>query len=290
MPRKPYSRAVKPATSPQWHRRSKQRSPYPWKDGLPTGPFTREMAHTALREALKGNARLPSPGGSAVAHLVCYLNLLWWKVWGWTGPWLEEQGRHEMIAWAIQVLTEVLPLQRKDYIAATTPGEWKIKGAAGTAAKAREDLATFKALVAAARKARRRGLPLAFNMMLVMSKPIYRWQDFAEDSHRVFLSALSRVDKTAKFKEAGYRFIRAIVPQITGEQPGYNAVKTELTREANRVKKRATEERAREPIWLVESLKRQSQILRFRGQIKNADDAQRAARYLARYLRRLSKA
>ena len=203
MPRKPRSRVVKPATSPE----------------EPTGPFTREMVHALLREVLKGSGPLPNPDRSTVAHFVRYLNLLWWRVQGWTGPWSER----EMVASSIRFLTEVLPPLRKDYAAAAAPPKWNIKGAANAAANARADLAAFDALANAARVARKRSLLLTFNMMLATSKPTRRWQDFAADLQEAIRGVVPKASKAAV-----YELIVAVVPYITGKRPTYFAVETEL--------------------------------------------------------------
>ena len=182
------------------------------------GPFTPERVLALLRdEVLKGDAILPRSTDPAITHLARALNIFWWKVKGWTGPWREEQEQLKRIEEAIWVLTEILPAQRKDY--AAIPAEMKHGDMTTGAEEARADLAACDALVTAAHAARKRGLPLALNMMLVMSKPTKRWKDFAEDLRAIFDHALP--DRP---KAAAYRFIMAVTPAITGQHPTFQAV------------------------------------------------------------------
>ena len=185
----------------------------PWADG----PFTPEGVFALLRDTvLKGNATLPRATDPAITTLANALNMFWWKVKGWTGPWREEQEQLQRVQEAIWTLTEILPAQRKDYAAIPAAIErWNMTAAA----EARADLATFDALVTAAHTARERGLPLALNMMLVMSKPTERWKDFAEDLRVIFDHALP--DRP---KAAAYRFIMAVTPAITGQHPTFQAI------------------------------------------------------------------
>jgi hypothetical protein len=185
----------------------------PWA----AGPFTPEGVFALLRDkVMKGDAILPRSTDPAIAHLALMLNMFWWEVKGWTGPWREEQEQLQRVHEAIWTLTEILPAQRKDYAAIPAAIErWNMTAAA----EARADLAAFDALVTAAHAARERGLPLALNMMLVMGKPTERWKDFAEDLRVIFGHALP-----GRPKAAAYRFIMAVTPAITGQHPTFQAV------------------------------------------------------------------
>src|SRR5664279_2286858 len=181
------------------------------------GPFTPEGVFALLRdEVLKDNATLPRSTDPAITHLARALNVFWWKVKGWTGPWREEQKQLQRIEEAIRVLTEILPEQRKDYAAIPAAIErWNMTAAAA----ARADLAAFDALITAAHAARERGLPLALNMMLVMSKPTERWKDFANELATIFHHCLPN-----RPKAAARRFIMVVTPTINGEEPTFQAV------------------------------------------------------------------
>ncbi len=184
----------------------------PWGDG----PFSPEGVLALLRDdVLKDDAILPRATDHAIRGLADVLNIIWWKVRGWTGPWREEQEQIQKIGEAIWALTEILPTQRKGYAAIPAAMErWDMTAAA---AEARADLAAFDALVTAAHAARKRGLPLALNT--VTSKPTKRWKDFAKDLAAIFQSALPNQSKAAV-----YRFIVAVTPAITGEHPTFQAV------------------------------------------------------------------
>lgn len=194
------------------------------------GPFTHEGVFALLRdEVLKGGTALPGSTDPAITTLARALNIFWWKVKSWTGPWREEQKQLQKIADAIQVLTDIFPEQRKDYAAIAAAME---SGDMTTAAEeARADLAAFDALVTAAHAARKRGLPLALNMMLVMSKPIMskptkQWMDFAEDLRVIFDHALPN-----RPKAAAYRFIMEVTPAITGQHTTFQAVEAAFKKE-----------------------------------------------------------
>jgi hypothetical protein len=140
-------------------------------------------------------------------------------VQGWTGPWPKELEQLQRIGEAIWVLTEILPEHRKDY--ATVPGDMERWDMTDAAAEARARLAAVDALVTAARAARELGLPMANNMMLVMTTPTKRWMHYAEELAAIFHTALP--DRP---KAAAYRFIVEVTPIVTGEHPTLEAVET----------------------------------------------------------------
>ena len=51
--------------------------------------FTPKSVLTLLRTVLKANDRLPPQDGELIAILTEALNILHWRVKGWTGPWSE---------------------------------------------------------------------------------------------------------------------------------------------------------------------------------------------------------
>lgn len=91
------------------------------------------------------------------------------------------------------------------------------------AAEARARLAAFNALVEAARAAHEIGLPMIQNPILVMSPITQRWRDFGQ-----VLAANVRSNFPWLPMAAVYRFIAAVTPEITGEHPTMEAVKTEF--------------------------------------------------------------
>jgi hypothetical protein len=183
----------------------------------PPEPFTLGMLLAVLREVLKGDVTLPVP--TTIAPLMFCLNGICSKVKGWAGPWHEEQKQLAMVTEAIRVLTEILPAQRVGYAALAGGSERLCKQE--SAAKTQADLAALDNLISAVRVARERGLPLTLNAMLVMPSPAKHWEDIAEELWELFHSALPDASK-----EAGYRFIKAVVPTITGETPSLGAIKT----------------------------------------------------------------
>jgi hypothetical protein len=187
----------------------------------PPEPFTLGMLLAVLREVLKGDVTLPVP--TTIAPLMFCLNGICSKVKGWAGPWREEQKQLAMAAEAIRILIEFLPTQRNIYVALAGASERLCKKEA--AAKTQADLAALDSLISAARVARKRGLPLTLNAMLVAPSPTEGWTDIAEELRELFHSVLPDASK-----EAGYRFVKAVVPTITGESPSFDAIKTVFKR------------------------------------------------------------
>lgn len=91
------------------------------------------------------------------------------------------------------------------------------------AEEARARLAAFDALVKAARAAREVGLPMIHNPTLVMGRITQRWRDFGQLLATIFSSSFPDLSVAA-----AYRFIAAVTPEITGEHPTVEAVKTEF--------------------------------------------------------------
>jgi hypothetical protein len=96
-------------------------------------------------KVLKGDAALPRLTDPAIVGLARVLNILQWKVQGWTGPWPKEQKQLQKITEAIWVLTEILPAQRDDY--AASPGIYERWGTTDAAAGARTHRTAFDKLI-----------------------------------------------------------------------------------------------------------------------------------------------
>jgi hypothetical protein len=190
------------------------------RQSKPDYSFTPERVHFLLREALNDNTPLPGSNSLVIKHLAWCLNLFRWKVWGWNGPWLQEREQWEKVVEAIQTLIDIPPDQRDEYVAiADGFDRWNLTKAA---TEARADLAAFDALIAAAAAAAKCGLPLMLNTM-IETEEIRGWRDVAMELEAIFHAALP-----AAPKEAGYRFIKAAMPDIADEDPDLEAVKTEL--------------------------------------------------------------
>ena len=187
--------------------------------------FTQQKTFELLREILKGDDPLPSQSGLPLQTIVEYLNIIRWRTHGWNGPWERHHDECQKIADALGVLLEILPSHRESVAAEVRAAErWEhdpkmsAEFPAGLA-EARGHVAAMDALIAAAATAYKRGLPLA-HMMNVMSAPARRWQDVAPDLKRIFQTALPRCSDAA-----AYRFIEAVVPDITNERPTFETVK-----------------------------------------------------------------
>lgn len=193
--------------------------------------FTPKRVQDLLREVLKNKTKLPNLDSPGLIDLAWVLNILHWKVKGWRGPWPRELEKRDAIADAIYCLTEDFPDQRKHYLAEVEMCErWETDESLSESkrlyfAKAREDaqarLIALDDLTAAAERARELGLPMIFSPELVMSSPTKRWVDIAKDLRWALEMAVPDCSK-----ESVYRFIEAVVPDITGEQPSHEAVKT----------------------------------------------------------------
>jgi hypothetical protein len=153
----------------------------------------------------------------------------------------------ENIVHSIYILTEILPKWRDNFDAELAsfdnlmdnlPEDSRTEYAAEAARAAADmgqpkgydfreerqiNLAAYDALVKAASVARERGLPLA--PMIALSMRIERWRHFAEHLQKVIRHVLPQASKAAS-----YRFIAAVTPDITGEKPTYEAVRSQLMR------------------------------------------------------------
>lgn len=101
--------------------------------------------------------------------------------------------------------------------------------------KERADLAAYNALITAAAAARKRGLPLVLDPMLVMSKPTPAWTDVVSDVAGLFR-------RVGAGERAARQMTADVMLDIVGEEISFEAVRSELRfpeREAKRAGKRA---------------------------------------------------
>lgn len=165
------------------------------------GPFTTEMLHALLCKVLKVGNR-PAKTDPAIARLSGALNILYSEVQLWTKPWRELEEIDE----AIRALIEQLVAHLCSY---RNPANDHLRlGWAHTLLDALRD----------AQDARRRHLPFSPG-----NEPRERLRDIKTELRRAFAAALPGASE-----EACYRFIREVVPKITGETPTVPAVKTEI--------------------------------------------------------------
>jgi hypothetical protein len=207
--------------------------------------FTVESVYRVLldKKVLLAGKR-PSDKDPAFVYLAQYLNNLQNIARGWKETWREELANIDS---AIYIITEILPKWHDDFAAEIAcfynlmdnlPEDSRAEYAAEAAKTAadmgwpegydsreerRIDLAALDALVKAASVARERGLPLA--PMIALSMRIERWPHFAEHLQKIFRHVLPEMSKAAS-----YRFIVAVTPDITGETPTKEAVRSQLMR------------------------------------------------------------
>ncbi len=180
-------------------------------------PLTPEIVHRLLKEALRNSQCVPSPKSEEVERLTASLNRLreYAKYRSTILPKETETVMH--IGDAIENLIEDLPKIREKYVVTLEGAErW---GLATESAKA--NLEAIDQLMAAAQAARELGLPLLPHAY-VLGMPAERWTGCARYLAERFEEA------TNASKEAGYRFIAAVAPRITGEGPTPGYVKKEL--------------------------------------------------------------
>jgi len=197
-------------------------------------PFTPEIVHGLLSAAMKGSQRGPYVKSDKVKRLTRALNRMQQVVTHCRDQLPEETKRATDVAKAIGVLIEEAPKLRGEYAVAlddlkrwtgdesTCPPQQREEWTD----RARRDLEALDALVAAAKVAREQRIPLPPIMLL--DDRAERWRTHATSLMDAFKEA------TGGSAEAGYRFIAAVVPRLTGEGTTPEAVKIELIRQRAR--------------------------------------------------------
>jgi hypothetical protein len=203
-------------------------------------PFTPEKVRALLcDEVLKANAVRPTT--SQIRSLSESLTLLRDVAAARAIAIQEDSDKRQKIEWAVGILVELLPDHRKHYERIpqsmdywATHGTRAIEGfdLLAAAAGARADLAALDALVLAVQGAVDRGLPHR-DILLAVGPPTETWMDIAQSLDTMFNDALG-----GQPRKATYRFIRSVVPDITGENPTFLAIETAFKR--NRFVNRGT--------------------------------------------------
>jgi hypothetical protein len=173
-----------------------------------------EWLRERLLAVLKGSTKIP--GTHDLLPLAEELTMLKATVEFWK----EEKGDlYVAAANAVATLNKILPSLRWDYEMGVYGAEdWGLKEAE---IEARANLTTFDAFANAVRHA-----PI-FNPSLPRMD---RWKDYAQQLEEAFHVALPDGGK-----ENGYRFVQALIPEISGEtSPTFEAVKTHLKRRVGR--------------------------------------------------------
>jgi uncharacterized protein YukE len=176
-------------------------------------PFKAEAIHILLRDkALKGANRVPSDLASVAQTLAEILNFTQRLAQVWNGSSKRHHDQCKRLAFAFAEIVELLPAHRQ--IAAETCGTMRWENQA--------PLAVMDGVIAAVAAARATGLPLAHHMN-VMAPAYGSWLDIASGLKTLFQAMLPKCSDAA-----AYRFIEAVVPNITGEKPSFELIKNTL--------------------------------------------------------------
>jgi hypothetical protein len=188
-----------------------------------SGSFTAEIVHGLLKAALKGSQRVPGVASLEVRGLAQLLTKVQRTV-VYRRDHLPEDLKK---ANAIRVLTEGGVDMVADYAAACIMrpaymGDELDFPSEDEFVRARSDLKAINALVAAAEVARKHGFPSL--PVGVLDAPVEHWPGYALILMEAFKAA------TGGSKEAAYRFVAAVTPRLTGEEPTVGAIKVEVIR------------------------------------------------------------
>jgi hypothetical protein len=159
-----------------------------------------------LYQVLKSGS-MPRPTDPAIARLAYGLNSLLEIAKARAGG-RDELEQQKTVNDAILVLRDILPTQRNIYTSALEVCERRGR----RILEARANLAAFDALVSSAQVAHERGLLHLSNPLISLGRPAERWMDFAE-----YLAGIFERSLPGRPKDAAYRFIVKVVPNITGE-------------------------------------------------------------------------
>ena len=194
-----------------------------------TEPFTPELVHEILTTVMLRGPRPPGPKSQKVRFLTHVLNTAQWTAKYCQTQLPSEVKRGQAIDWALRILTEEAPKLRGEYVKALEISELpmpadiaRVAAAYGVderdeAEMARKSLETFDTLVAAAQAARRLSfypVTLAFGI----GGPDGGWLECALPLMEAFRVV------TGGSTNAGYRFVVAVAPRLTGETPTLDAV------------------------------------------------------------------
>jgi hypothetical protein len=190
----------------------------------PAGPFTAESLFELLNKVLLTTDRAARRGDRGIADFASHLNLMAQRANIEASVWTQEAENIERALPAIETLINVLPLMAPDYVEAASNRNFHgLPFSTEMTAKvqrSRQELETLERLYQAALAARRLGLPRAFYPAV---HHYTKWKYFASDLAELFHEYLP-----GHSKEAGYRFIKEVVPSITDETTTIEAVKSQL--------------------------------------------------------------
>ena len=184
--------------------------------------FTPAKVHDLLAaKVLKGEKTLPPRNDPAIANLCHSLNALQTLVKLRTVDWKNSSSQRQQLASAMIVMEEVLP-PLGDEVAealrfASDDGNLELSR------QCREALDVISNLTKAVTAA---GECAALLHPALRLSATVRWEQYARDLIALFYQALS-----LSSKESGYRFLVAVMPDITGEAPTFQAVKTHLKKD-----------------------------------------------------------
>jgi hypothetical protein len=183
--------------------------------------FTPGKVHDLLAtKVLKGEkTTLPPRNDPAVSDLCHSLNVLqyWVKLRTVHGT---NSDRREQLAFAMRIVDTVLPPLGAEVAEALA---WFDDGNLELTRQYREALDVISNLAKAVTEAGECAVLLHPALRLTGT---VRWEQYARDLIALFRQALP-----ASSKESGYRFLVAIMPDITGETPTFDAVKTHLKKD-----------------------------------------------------------
>ena len=147
-----------------------------------------------------------------------------------TGRWRESSDRTRRLASALRTLNDVLPAIRDDCSEALKAAQRSTSQV--MLRSCQKDLVALDALIAAVAATRAR-----HSLLLPISQlaaPIERWHHFAEDLADAFRKAMHSTNPGLELRLSNngpvVRFLKALVPEITGEKPTLGSIARHLQR------------------------------------------------------------
>jgi hypothetical protein len=183
------------------------------------GRFTPEKVHDLLATKVLKGETLPPRNDPAISDLCHSLNALQDLVKFRTVHWKPNSERRQQLAYAMRVMDTVLPPLGAEVAAALASSDGNLE----LTRQNREALDVISNLSKAVTAA---GECAALLHPALRLSATVRWEQYARD-----LMALLRQALPLSTKESGYRFLVAVIPDITGETPTLQAVKTHLKKD-----------------------------------------------------------
>ena len=183
------------------------------------GQFTPEKVHDLLVARVLKGGKLPPRNDPAISDLYHSLKALQDLVKFRTVHWKPNSERRQQLAYAMRVMDTVLPPLGAEVAAALASSDGNLE----LTRQNREALDVISNLSKAVTAA---GECAALLHPALRLSATVRWEQYARD-----LMALLRQALPLSTKESGYRFLVAVIPDITGETPTLQAVKTHLKKD-----------------------------------------------------------